>query len=668
MSVDKAMLQKIANTIRFLSADAVQKANSGHPGTPMGAADIATVLLTRFLRLDPKDPKWMNRDRFILSCGHASTLLYSMLHLAGFLTLDDLKGFRQLGTRCPGHPEYGEVPGVDATTGPLGAGISMAVGMAASERILGSLYNTAKFDVIDHYTYVLCGDGCNMEGVSYEAASLAGHLGLGRLIMIYDSNKITIEGSTDIAFTEDVAARYAAMGWHVQDIDGHDTDAIAAAIENAQAEKDRPSLIVAHTTIGKGSPNKAGTPGVHGEPLGADEVAAAKQACGWPAAEFHVPQEVYDYFDVRRGEWFACRQAWNETFAAYDKKHRSVSRELQRVLAGELPKQWKNAVQDFEAGKSVATRAAGGTVMNQLGAVIPELIGGSADLTPSNKTQIKTGDYPEYIGRHMFHGRNIHFGVREHAMGGFVNGMALYGGIIPFCSTFMVFHDYMRPPVRLAALMKLRSIFVYTHDSIYVGEDGPTHQPVEHFAALRAIPHLHVWRPCDGNETGYAWKAAIEYKTGPSVIALTRQNMPVLDRTRYTSAKETVKGMYILDDEQGAQAEIMIIASGSEVHLALQTADALRAKGRKVRVVSAPCLEVFKNQAEGYRKKVLPRRLRRRIVMEAGIIQGWEGLLGDSGIFIGMDDFGVSGKANEVAAKLGFTPEAVLEKVEKAGW
>ncbi len=665
----RELSEKIAETLRFLSADQVQRANSGHPGMPMGAAEIATVLMTRFLRIDPKDHNWANRDRFVLSAGHASSLLYSMLYLQGFLTMEDLMNFRQLGSRTPGHPEHGDTPGVDASTGPLGSGFAMAVGMAAAERMLAEMYNTPKFDVIDHYTYVLTGDGCQMEGVLYEAASLAGHLGLGRLIVIYDDNRVTIDGKTDITFTENVADRYRAMGWHVQDINGQDVDAIAGAVLAAREEKSRPSLIIAHTTIALGSPNKAGSASAHGAPLGVEELAAAKASRNWPAKDFHVPQEVSDYFDIRRGEWMAMRQEWNDLFAAYDKKHHATARELLRVLAGDLPKQWKNAVAEFPAGgKPLATRAAGGQVLNQLGAVIPELVGGSADLTPANLSEIKSGSYPEFINKGAFLGRNIHFGVREHAMGWFANGMALHGGFIPFTATFLVFHDYMRPSVRVAALMKQRSIFVYTHDCFMVGEDGPTHQPVEQLATIRAIPRVNLWRPADANETIFAWQAAIERKNGPSVLCLSRQDLPVLDRTKLAPAREALKGMYLLDTEGEGQAEILIIATGGDVPLALGVAAALREQGRMVRVVSAPCLEAFKSQAEGYRKKVLPKRLKKRLVIEAGVIQGWEGILGDSGVFIGMDDFGHSGKPAMVAEKLGFTVPAVLEKIGQAGW
>ncbi|MDR2390761.1 MAG: transketolase [Planctomycetota bacterium] len=663
----RELTEKIADTLRFLSADQVQKANSGHPGMPMGAAEIAATLLTR-LKIDPRDEKWFNRDRFILSAGHASSLLYSMLCLAGFLTLDDLRDFRQLGSRTPGHPEYGVTPGVDASTGPLGAGLAMAVGMATAQSALAEIYNTPKFDIIDHFTYALAGDGCLMEGVAYEAMSLAGHLGLGRLIVIYDSNSISIDGATDITFTEDVEGRARAMDWQVLAVDGHDVGALSDAIDRAREDATHPSLIVARTTIAKGSPNKAGKASSHGAPLGAEELAAAKAARGWPLDDFHIPAEVAAYFDIRRGEWLAWRQEWNRRYAQYEKKHHALAKELSRVLAGDPPKQWKNAVAPFPSDKPIANRAAGGRVLNQLAAVIPELIGGSADLTPANLTAINSGDNPEFLNKGVFLGRNLHFGVREHAMGCFVNGMALYGGFIPFCATFLAFHDYMRPALRLAALMRLRSIFVYTHDSFMVGEDGPTHQPVEQLASLRTIPRLHVWRPADANETIFAWQAAIERRDGPTAICLSRQELPVLDRSILAPARETLKGMYILEPETGGTADILIVASGGEVALALATAAALRERGRRVRVTSAPCLEAFKLQAEGYRKKILPRRIRKRLVIEAGVIQGWEGILGDTGVFVGLDDFGHSGKPAALSEKLGFSAAAVIEKIDQAGW
>ncbi|MDR1519477.1 MAG: transketolase [Planctomycetota bacterium] len=663
----RELLEKIADTLRFVSADQVQKANSGHPGMPMGAAEIAAVLLTR-LKIDFRDAKWINRDRFVLSAGHASALLYSMLCLQGFLTLDDLRDFRQLGSRTPGHPEMDATPGVDASTGPLGAGIGMATGMAAAERMLAETYNTPKFDVIDHFTYVLAGDGCLMEGVAYEAMSLAGHLGLGRLIVVYDSNRVSIDGGTDLTFGEDVGARAAAMGWRVWEVDGHNVEELGAALDQAREDLARPSLVIARTTIAKGCPNKAGKSSSHGAPIGIEELAAAKAGRGWPAEDFHIPAEVSDYFDVRRGEWLAMRQEWNQLFALYAKKHHALCRELQRILAGELPKQWKNAVAPFPIEKPLATRAAGNQVMNQLGAAIPELVGGSADLTPANLTEIKSGCNPDFINSGFFQGRNLHFGVREHAMGCFTNGLALHGGFIPYCATFLVFHDYMRPTLRLAALMRIRSIFVHTHDAFMVGEDGPTHQPVEQLASLRAIPRIQVWRPADANETIYAWQAALERKDGPTAICLSRQELPVLDRSSLAPARETLKGMYVLQPEGEEQAEILLIATGGDVPLALATAAALRERGRTTRVASAPCLEAFKLQAEGYRKKILPKRLRKRLVIEAGIVQGWEGILGDAGLFIGLDDFGHSGKPAELAEKLGFTVPAILAKIDSAGW
>ncbi|MBN2712575.1 MAG: transketolase, partial [Planctomycetes bacterium] len=499
--VDPVLAQKIANTIRFLSADGVQAANSGHPGLPMGCADIATVLLSRVLRIDPADEKWSNRDRFVLSAGHGSMLLYSMLYLAGFLTLEDLKNFRQVGSRTPGHPEYGDTPGVDMTAGPLGAGFSSAVGMAIAERTMADMYNTPKFDVVDHFTYVLMGDGCHMEGVTQEAASLAGHLKLGRLIAIYDDNEISIEGSTELAFTENVNARYEALGWHVQDIDGHDHEAIANAIAEAQKVWNKPSLIVAHTKIGRGAPHAEGTHECHGAPLGEEELAAAKANMNWPNEKFYVPQEVLDWAESRRAEWKKGRAKWNGIYDEYSSSHKTIAKEFDRVVKGELPKMWKQATPNFPAGTKMATRVAGGKVMNAFAEVIPELIGGSADLAPSTKTELKTGEYPGFIAPGNYLGRNIHFGVREHAMGGIMNGIALHGGFVPFGSTFMVFADYMRPPVRLAAIMNIQSIFVWTHDSIFVGEDGPTHQPIEHLASLRCIPRLDTFRPCDANET-----------------------------------------------------------------------------------------------------------------------------------------------------------------------
>jgi len=668
-AVDAALAQKIANTLRFLSADGVQKAKSGHPGMPMGCAEIATVLLTRFLQIDPNDPNWIDRDRFVLSAGHGCMLLYSMLYLQGFLTLDDLKNFRQTGSRAPGHPERGETPGVDMTAGPLSAGFASGVGMALAERIMAEMYNTPKYEVIDHYTYIIMSDGCHMEGLSNEAASLAGHLKLGRIIAIYDDNEISIEGPTSLAFTENVNARYEALGWHVVDVpDGHDQDAIAAAIQAAREEHTRPSLVVCHTKIARGAPKREGDAESHGAPLGEEELLAAKKNMGWSKEMFHAPAEVLAYFEEKKGEWAKLRADWNALYAEYEDKHKALAKEFGRVASRELPKQWKQATPVFEPGKPVATRSAGGEVMNAFGAVIPELIGGAADLAPSTRTIIKTGEYPEFIAPNMFLGRNLHFGVREHAMGHITNGLALHGGFIPFASTFFVFHDFMRPSLRLAAIMKQQVIHVYTHDSIFVGEDGPTHQPVEHFAAIRCMPNVHLFRPCDANETAFAWQYALNRQDGPTVLALSRQNLPILDRTKYASAENVLKGGYILHEENEEKSEILLIASGSEVHLAVEIADMLREAGRSVRIVSMPSLDVFKAQSDGYHKRILPKRIKKRVVIEAGVVQGWEGILGDSGVFIGMDSFGVSGPYQDLARKFGFCADAVLDKLAEADY
>jgi len=664
-AVEAALAETIAKTIRFLAADGVQAANSGHPGMPLGCADIATVLLTQFLRVDPGDATWFNRDRFILSAGHGSMLQYSMLHLLGFLPLDELRNFRQLGSLTPGHPEVGHVPGVDATTGPLGAGFAIGVGLALAERMLAERYNREGAEAVDHFVYTIMGDGCHMEGLSNEAASLAGHLRLGKVIAYYDDNEISIEGSTDLAFTEDVNARYAAMGWHVQDIDGHDHEAIAAATIAAQADE-RPSLIVCHTTIGKGAPTKAGTASSHGEPLGEDEIVAAKEAASWPAEKFFVPAEVTEYFARRRDELSAVRAAWDAVLAALEAADGEAAAALTRVIAGELPDGWEAAMPSYEPdAKGVATRVSGGQAINAFGEVIETLVGGSADLAPSTKTVIENGKWTEFVEAGTCAGRNIHFGVREHAMGNIVNGLAL-GGLVPFGATFMVFHDYMRPAVRLAAIQKCRSIFVYTHDSFYVGEDGPTHQPVEQLAAMRSIPGLHVMRPCDANEVAQAWRCAIARTDGPTALALTRQNLPTLDRASLGAAAGVTRGGYVLSDDAGA--DILLIASGSEVHLALDVAGQLRQQGRPVRVVSMPCLDLFAEQSVEYRQEVLPPAVTRRVVMEAGVELGWGRVLGAEGLFVGMDGFGSSAPYAKLAEHFGFTATAVCERIAAAGF
>ncbi len=664
---DKALMDKIANTIRFLSAEGIQAAKSGHPGLPMGCADIATVLWTQFLRVDPDDPTWFNRDRFVLSAGHGSMLLYSMLYFCGYLELEDLKNFRQFKSNTPGHPEFGDVPGVDVTGGPLGAGFATAVGLTMAERMLAERFNADGRDVIDHFTYTLMGDGCNMEGVTMEAASLAGHLKLSKLIAIYDDNEISIEGSTDLAFTENVNARYEAMGWHVQDIDGHDHKAIADAICAAQNETERPSIIVAHTIIGKGAPTKAGTAKAHGEPLGEEEIAAAKEAINWPAEPFHVPAEVTDTFTKQCDAWRKTRKTWDTLLAEYSAADGDKAADLKRIIAGELPENWQDARPEFPAGESLATRASGGQVMNAFAEAIDEFVGGSADLEPSNKTNLKSGKYTDYLAPGKFLGRNIHFGVREHAMGNITNGLALHG-FVPFCATFMVFHDYMRPTLRMAAIMRLRSIFLYTHDSFYVGEDGPTHQPIEHHAAIRAIPRVHLMRPADANEAAYAWQYAIARKDAPTCLAMTRQNLPTLDRTKFASAEGTLKGGYTVDPDPSGKPEMLLVASGSEVSLAIDSAAKLRQAGKAVSVVSMPSLKLFLEQDAAYREQVIPAGVTKRVVIEAGIQQGWEGIMGNDGIFIGMSDFGISGPAQVLAEHFGFTPEGVLATIEAAGF
>ncbi len=662
--------QKIADTIRWLAADGVQAANSGHPGLPMGCSDIAAVLMSRVLNIDPEDDKWFNRDRFILSAGHGSMLLYSMLYLAGYIPLDELKQFRQLDSLTPGHPELFHTKGVDFTTGPLGAGFTAATGMALAERMLAEMYNTSSHGITDHYTYVLMGDGCNQEGITQEAASLAGHLKLGKLIAIYDSNGIQIDGKTEICFTEDVGMRYEADGWQVQRIDGHDHAAIASAIEAAKAETSKPSLIIATTYIGKGAPNKEGQPSAHGAPLGPDEIIAGKAAIGWPADTFQVPAEVTDFFAKRKEEWSATRKEWDALLADFKSKDESKAAEFVRVMSGELPADWKNSTPIYAADFVAATRASGGKVLADFAEAIPELVGGSADLVESNKTFISKGAFTEkpFVEPGMYLARNIHYGVREHAMGQISNGIAAHGGFIPFCATFFVFSDYLRPAIRMSALSELQTLYVFTHDSIYVGEDGPTHQPIEHLAALRCIPNVDTFRPADANEVAYAYQYALAKKDGPTVITLTRQNLATFDRNEYTSAADTLKGGYILDKAADSEAEICLIASGSELHLAQEVAVSLREAGRKVRVVSMPCLDLFKAQSAEYRESVISKGITKRVVLEAGVVQGWEGILGDEGIFVGMEGFGTSAPAKLVGEKFGFTAEAVLAKIKEAGF
>jgi transketolase len=649
------------NTIRTLAMDAVEQAKSGHPGMPMGAAAMAYALWTRFLRHSPRNPKWPNRDRFILSAGHGSMLLYSLLHLTGYdLPLDELKRFRQWGSLTPGHPEYGRTPGVESTTGPLGQGFASGVGMAIAERFLGEHFNRPGYPIVDHYTYCICSDGDVMEGISSEAASLAGHLRLGKLIYLYDDNEISIEGSTDLAFTEEVGRRFQAYRWHVQRVDGNDIEAVAGAIEAAQAEAHRPSLIICKTHIAYGSPGKQDSPQAHGSPLGAEEVRATKEALGWPVEPpFHVPEEALAYFRqaVRRGQDWESQ--WQSTFEAYELQYPDLAHRFRMVMAGELPPDWGADIPDFvpEQGP-MATRSASGKVLNGLVKRLPTLVGGSADLAPSTSTYLfGYGD----MGFDEYCGHNMHFGVREHAMGAVVNGMALHGGVIPYAATFLVFSDYMRPAVRLAALMRIPVIFIFTHDSIGLGEDGPTHQPIEHLAALRAIPNLTVIRPADATETAEAWRVALQRK-GPVAFALSRQKLPVLDRRTLAPASGTARGAYVLADAEGGRPDIILIGTGSEVHPVLAARERLAEQGVKARVVSMPSWELFEEQPESYREEVLPPEIVTRLAVEAGVTQGWRRYVGDRGQVIGLERFGASAPGPVVMERLGFSVDNVVSR------
>ncbi len=652
--------QLCVNAIRALAMDAVQQANSGHPGMPMGMADAAFVLWTRFLKHDPARPDWPNRDRFVLSAGHGSMLLYALLHLSGVLDMEELKQFRQWESRTPGHPEYGLTPGVETTTGPLGQGFGNGVGMAIAERVLAERFNRPGFPVVDHYTYAIVSDGDLMEGISHEAASLAGHLGLGKLVYLYDDNDISIDGPTDLTFTEDVAVRFRAYGWHVLDVDGHDREAVAQAIEEARQVLDQPSLIICHTHIAYGSPNKQDTAESHGAPLGEEEVRLTKQNLGWPVEPpFHVPDEVYAYFEELKARWADQSAEWDALFDRYCRAHPDLAAELEAAWAGTLPEGWDAEVPTFEAGQSIATRAASGKVLNALGRRVFTLIGGSADLTGSNKTYLN-GHPP--LKRGDFSGRNIHFGVREHAMGAILNGMALHRGLRPYGGTFLVFADYMRPPIRLAALMELPVIFVFTHDSIFVGEDGPTHQPVEHLASLRAIPNLVVIRPADANETAEAWRVALQRADGPTALILTRQKVPVLDRSRLAPAEGLARGAYVLAKEEGDRPDIILMASGSEVHLAVEARGRLAAEGIRARVVSFPSWELFEAQPAEYREQVLPSSVLARVAVEAAHPQGWERYVGPWGSTLGVERFGASAPYKVLAEQFNFTVDEVVRR------
>ncbi len=649
------------NTIRVLSMDAVQKANSGHPGLPMGCADMAYVLFTRFLKFDPGNPDWPDRDRFVLSAGHGSMLLYSLLHLTGYdLPMSELQRFRQLNSHTPGHPELGDTPGVETTTGPLGQGFATAVGLALSETLLSARFNTPEHKIVEHFTYVLASDGDLMEGISHEAASLAGHLRLGKLICLYDDNLISLDGPTRMSFTEDVEKRFQAYGWHTERIDGHDRAQIERAITAARAETGRPSLILCRTIIGKGSPNKANSHEAHGSPLGPEEVEATRKNLGWTLPPFTVPEEVRPLFAAPGERGAKQRSEWTRLLAAWESKNADKAALWKRSLARELPAGWKEKLPKLTpADKPIATRAASGKVINALADAMPELMGGSADLATSNNTSVSGKPAVSAEDRT---GRNIWFGVREHAMAAIMNGMSLHGGIRPYGGTFLTFCDYMRPSVRLAALMKLPVIYVFTHDSIFLGEDGPTHQPIEHLAALRSIPNLSVIRPADANETATAWALALERKDGPTALILTRQNLPIYEET--THGKGSERGGYVIEKESGGEADLALIATGSEVSLAREASRMLRERGVRVRVVSLPSWDVFEAQPQSYRDSVLPPNLTRRLAVEAGVPFGWERYVGREGRTHGIQRFGASAPIKDLQQLFGFTPEAVVSAAE----
>ena len=662
--------RELANAIRVLTMDAVQKANSGHPGAPMGMADIAEVLYNDFMSHNPQNPQWLNRDRFVMSNGHGSMLPYSVLHLTGYdLSIDDLKNFRQLHSKTPGHPEYGYAPGIETTTGPLGQGITNAVGMALAEKVLAAQFNQTGYEIVNHYTYVFLGDGCLMEGISHEACSFAGTLGLGKLIAFYDDNNISIDGQVDGWFTDNTPQRFEAYGWHViPAVNGHDAAAIKAAIEAARAETRKPTLICCKTTIGYGSPNKAGSHDCHGAPLGNDEIALARQALGWEYGAFEIPAHVYAGWDAKaRGA--AAEKSWEHRFTAYKEAFPELAAEFSRRMAGELPATWaEDAAKAIAAintkAESPATRVASKNALDAFGALLPELLGGSADLTPSNNTFHKSSQHISagHGKAQDFSGNYLSYGVREFGMAAMMNGMALHGGFIPYGATFLMFSEYARNALRMAALMKIRSIFVFTHDSIGLGEDGPTHQAVEQTASLRLIPRMSVWRPCDSVETAVAWQAAIEKQHGPSCLILTRQNLPHQTRTP-EQISAIAKGGYILQDSDGTP-DAIIIATGSEIALATGAAAQLAQTGKKVRVVSMPSVETFLAQDAAYRESVLPAAVTARVAVEAGVTAAWYQFVGLQGKVVGLDTFGESAPAGVLFKHFGFTVENVVAAVE----
>lgn len=655
--------QLCVNTIRTLSIDAVQKANSGHPGMPMGMADVSYILWTKFLKHNPKNPEWFDRDRFILSAGHGSMLIYSLLHLTGYdLSLEEIKNFRQMGSKTPGHPENYVTPGVEMTTGPLGQGFATGVGMAMAEKFLSGTFNNESHKIVDHYTYAIVSDGDLMEGVSHEAASLAGHLKLGKMIYLYDSNSISIDGSTDLAFTEDPVKRFEAYGWHVLEIDGHDHAEIEDSIKSAQNETDKPSIIICRTHIGFGSPNKQDSASSHGSPLGDDETRLTKEAYGWdPEKEFFIPEEALEVFRKEIDKGKEEEEIWNQKFKTFENENPDEAKKFLRWMNGDLPKNLEEILPVFEADeKGVATRSASGTVLNAIKNDVTNLFGGSADLEGSVKTNLKD---ERVFNADNSAGRNVHYGVREHGMAAALNGMALHKGIIPFGGTFFVFTDYCRPAIRLAGIMKTPSIYVMTHDSIGLGEDGPTHQPVEHLASLRAMPNVNVLRPGDANEVAYSWKLAIESKDTPTIIVLTRQNIPTFERDSSNNSSLTEKGAYILSDSEKSIPDSILIGTGSEVHLAMQAKELLKSKGVDARVVSMPSWELFQKQNSDYIEKVLPSSVTNRVSVEAGSTFGWSKWVGNTGSSIGIDSFGESAPYQDLYNHFGITTEKIVDAV-----
>ncbi|WP_379964446.1 transketolase [Epilithonimonas sp. UC225_85] len=658
---NKNLVQKSIDTVRVLSADAVQKANSGHPGTPMALAPLGHLLWSDVMRYNPKNPDWPNRDRFVLSCGHACMLQYSYLYLTGYnVSVDDIKNFRQLHSITAGHPEYGLTPGIEVTTGPLGQGFANGVGMAIAQQYMAERYNRPGFNVFDYKIYAICSDGDIMEGISAEAASLAGHLGLGNMIYFYDSNHITIEGGTDLAFDENVAKRFEAYGWHVQELpDINDLEALSNAIKNAKKETGRPSLIKVRSHIGYGSPNKHDSASAHGSPLGNDEIRLVKENFGFdPEKNFDVPQDVLDFYHKAGKESSKNEDDWNTLFSNYKKKYPDLAEEYEAITSGKLPQGWEDKLPVFEPGEDVATRKASGKTLNAIAEYLPQLIGGSADLSPSTNTVLEA--YPSFSETHR-DGRNFHFGIREHAMGAILNGVALSNYLIPYGATFLIFSDYMRPPLRLAAIMKIRQIMVFTHDSIGLGEDGTTHQPVEQLLGLRSVPNMTVIRPADANETAQAWRVAIEHTDGPVAIALTRQEIPIIDQKKYADAKNLEKGAYILSDSEG-KPDIILIATGSEVHLILKAQEELKKNKIDARVVSMPSWNLFDKQTSAYKEKVFPKNIRKRLAVEAGSSIGWMKYTTDDGDVIGIDKFGESAPGEEVLKEYGFSIENVVKR------